>query len=538
MVAVLQAASPPEIELAPAPAGTGWLLSPGALAFVADLHGRFDARRLALLAARRERQRAYDAGALPDFRADTAAIRAGDWRVAPIPAALQDRRVEITGPVDPKMVINALNSGAQCYMADFEDSTSPTWANLLAGQAALHGAVRGTLSFTSDAGKAYALRPEAEQAVLIVRPRGWHLDEKHLRIGDGRVSPALVSASFFDLGLFCFHNSDVLAAKDRGPYFYLPKLQSMEEAALWQDVLTHVEDVLGLPQGQIKVTVLIETLPAAFEMDEILHALRNRIVGLNCGRWDYIFSYIKTLRGHRDRVLPERGQVTMTQPFLKAYADLLIRTCHRRGAHAMGGMAAQIPISGNDEANAAALARVRADKLREVTAGHDGTWVAHPALIPLARELFDAHMPQPHQHHVLREDAVASRDALLAPPHGTITRAGFEGNVEVCVRYLAAWLAGNGCVPIHHLMEDAATAEIARTQLWQWLQHGDLHLSDGTPIDGVLLDRALLNLPSKLAAEPLPGADRVPQAMALLETLTAADTLEDFLTVPAYDYID
>ena len=543
MVAVLQAASPPEIELAPAPAGTGWLLSPEALAFVADLHGRFDARRLTLLAARRERQRAYDAGALPDFRADTAAIRAGDWRVAPIPAALQDRRVEITGPVDPKMVINALNSGAQCYMADFEDSTSPTWANLLAGQATLHGAVRGTLSFTSDAGKAYALRPEAEQAVLIVRPRGLHLDEKHLRIGDGRVSPAPVSASLFDLGLFCFHNSDVLAAKDRGPYFYLPKLQSMEEAALWQDVLTHVEDVLGLPQGQIKVTVLIETLPAAFEMDEILHALRNRIVGLNCGRWDYIFSYIKTLRGHRtifgrSAALPERGQVTMTQPFLKAYADLLIRTCHRRGAHAMGGMAAQIPISGNDEANAAALDRVRADKLREVTAGHDGTWVAHPALIPLARELFDAHMPQPHQHHVLREDAVASRDALLAPPHGTITRAGFEGNVEVCVRYLAAWLAGNGCVPIHHLMEDAATAEIARTQLWQWLHHGDLHLSDGTPIDGVLLDRALLNLPSRLAAEPLPGADRVPQALALLETLTAADTLEDFLTVPAYDYID
>jgi malate synthase len=538
MVAVLETASPPETEAAVPPAGTEWLLTPEALAFLADLHIRFDARRRDLLAARQRRQQAFDAGALPDFRADTAAIRAGDWRVAPIPAALQDRRVEITGPVDPKMVINALNSGARCYMADFEDSTSPTWANLLAGQAALRGAVRGTLSFTSEAGKTYALKPEADQAVLIVRPRGWHLDEKHVRVDGGRMSGAL-----FDLGLFCFHNSDVLAAKDRGPYFYLPKLQSMEEAALWQDVLTHVEDVLGLPQGQIKVTVLIETLPAAFEMDEILHALRNRIVGLNCGRWDYIFSYIKTLRAHRDRVLPERGQVTMTQPFLKAYSELLIRTCHRRGAHAMGGMAAQIPISGNEDANEAALARVRADKLREVTAGHDGTWVAHPALIPIARELFDAHMPQAHQHGVLREDVDASRDALLAPPRGTITRAGFEGNVEVCVRYLAAWLAGNGCVPIHHLMEDAATAEIARTQLWQWLHAGDggdgeLHLDDGTPIDGVLLDRALLNLPSRLAAEAMPGADRVPQAIALLEALTEADTLEEFLTLPAYELID
>ena len=543
MVAVLNTLPNPRVEAAAPPAGTGHLLSPGALAFLAELHARFDARRLGLLQARARRQAGFDAGALPDFRTDTAAIRAGDWRVAPIPPALQDRRVEITGPVDPKMVINALNSGARCYMADFEDSTSPTWANLLTGQAALHAAVRGTLSFTSDAGKVYALRPEAEQAVLIVRPRGWHLDERHVRVAGEGVADAPLSGGLFDLGLFCFHNARLLADRDRGPYFYLPKLQSMEEAALWQDVLTHVEDVLALPAGQLKVTVLIETLPAAFEMDEILHALRNRIAGLNCGRWDYIFSYIKTLRTHRDRVLPERGQVTMTQPFLKAYSDLLIRTCHRRGAHAMGGMAAQIPIAGDAAANDAALARVRADKLREVTAGHDGTWVAHPALIGVARDQFDAYMPGPHQHGTLREDVQVTREALLAPPRGTITRAGFEGNVEVCVRYLAAWLAGHGCVPIHHLMEDAATAEIARVQLWQWLHaadggHGPLHLDDGTPIDFVLLDRALLNLPSRLAAAPMPGADRVPQAIALLERLTEADVLEDFLTVPAYALVD
>ncbi len=519
------------------------LLTPAATGFLAALHQAFDARRRELLAERRRRQQAFDAGALPDFRTDTAAIRAGEWRVAPIPAALQDRRVEITGPVDPKMVINALNSGANCYMADFEDSTSPTWANLVAGQQALREAIAGTLTFASEAGKPasnkpasnrhYALRPEAEQAVLIVRPRGWHLDEKHVLVDGERLSGAL-----FDAGLFCFHNAHALAAKDRGPYFYLPKLQSMEEAALWQDVLAHIEAALGLPVGQIKVTVLIETLPAAFEMDEILHALRTRIVGLNCGRWDYIFSYLKTLRAHRDRVLPERGQVTMTQPFLKAYSELLVRTCHRRGAHAMGGMAAQIPIAGDPEANAAALERVRADKLREVGAGHDGTWVAHPALIPIAREVFDAHMPQPNQHAVLREDVSVTRDDLLRPSLGTITRAGFENNIEVCVRYLAAWLAGNGCVPIHWLMEDAATAEIARTQLWQWLHHGSLQLDDGTPIDGVLLDRALLNLPSKLAGEAMPGADQVPQAIALLERLTVSDTLEDFLTLPAYDLID
>ncbi|HEX2081878.1 MAG TPA: malate synthase A, partial [Xanthomonadaceae bacterium] len=469
MAVVFERVADLRIELRADAPGQAALLTPAALDFLAELHLRFEARRRQLLEVRRTRQAAFDGGALPDFRTDTAAIRAGDWRVAAIPSALQDRRVEITGPVDPKMVINALNCGANCYMADFEDSTSPTWSNLIAGQQALREAVAGTLEFVGERGKRYALKPEAERAVLIVRPRGWHLDEKHLLI-DGPDMPATpMSASLFDLGLFCFHNAHALAAKDRGPYVYLPKLQSMEEAALWQDVLSHIEAALGLPDAQIKATVLIETLPAAFEMDEILYALRTRVVGLNCGRWDYIFSYIKTLRAHRDRVLPERGQVTMLQPFLKAYSELLIRTCHRRGAHAMGGVAAQIPIAGDAMANEAALARVRADKLREASAGHDGTWVAHPALIPVAREVFDAHMPGPNQLDVLREDIAVTRDDLLRPPSGSITRSGFENNVEVCVRYLAAWLAGSGCVPIHHLMEDAATAEIARAQLWQWL---------------------------------------------------------------------
>ncbi len=510
------------------------VLTPAALVFLEGLHRRFEAARQTCLAARRDRQAFFDAGGLPDFRDDTRAVREGDWKVAPLPQALLDRRVEITGPVDPKMVINALNSGARVYMADFEDSTSPTWANLIAGQRSLMDAVRGTLEFTSEAGKHYTLKPFEEQAVLMVRPRGWHLDEKHVLV-DG----VPMSGGLFDLGLFAFHNSDVLAAKDRGPYFYLPKLQSMEEAQLWNDVLDHVERELHLTPGQIKVTVLIETLPAVFEMDEILHALRTRIAGLNCGRWDYVFSYIKTFRRHRDKVLPERGQVTMTQPFLKAYSELLIQTCHKRGAHAMGGMAAQIPISGDEAANETALAKVRADKLREVTAGHDGTWVAHPALIPLAMQIFDERMPLPNQRHVLREDVWVTRDDLVKPSLGTITRAGFEGNVEVCVRYLAAWLDGNGCVPIHWLMEDAATAEIARTQLWQWLHSDGLHLDDGTPVDFALLERAFINLPSRLGdRSKLPGASRINEAIGVLDRLTHADTLEDFLTLPAYARLD
>ncbi len=525
-------------------AGQEQLLPAPLLGLLVSLHRAIEPERRARLAARRERQAFFDAGGLPDFRRDTAAIRAGDWTVAPIPRALQDRRVEITGPTDPKMVINALNSGAQCYMADFEDSTAPTWRNLLAGQRALAAAIDGTLSFEAENGKQYRLRPYEERAVLIVRPRGWHLDEKHVRI-DGEP----IAGGLFDMAVFAWHNARTLMANDRGPYFYLPKLQSMEEAALWEAALSHVESMLGLPHGQMKVTVLVETLPAVFEMDEILHALKERIVGLNCGRWDYIFSYLKTFRAHADRVLPERGQVTMTQPFLKAYSELLIRTCHRRGAHAMGGMAAQIPIAHDEAANEQALARVRADKLREVTAGHDGTWVAHPALIPVARAIFDARMPTPNQHHVLREDVQASRDDLIRPSEGTITREGFENNVEVCVRYMAAWLDGNGCVPIHWLMEDAATAEIARAQLWQWLHHSDprgrhadgspVHLADGTVIDFALFERTLAALPGRLGdTATLPGGSRIPEAIALLDELTRACQLVEFLTLPAYARID
>ncbi|QCO66765.1 malate synthase A [Luteimonas yindakuii] len=528
----------PTTERFECPTDAGDLLPAAAQALLVDLHRRFEPRRQALLAARADRQARFDAGALPEFRADTRAIREASWQVAPLPAALLDRRVEITGPVDPKMVINALNSGASCYMADFEDSTAPVWRHLVAGQRALREAVAGTLGFTSSEGRAYALRPEDGQAVLIVRPRGWHLDEKHVRIDGERLSAAL-----FDAAVFAFHNAAALAARDRGPYLYLPKLQTMEEAQLWDEVLAHLEGTLGLPSGQIRVTVLIETLPAVFEMDEILHALRSRAAGLNCGRWDYIFSYIKTFRRHRDRVLPERAQVTMTQPFLKAYSELLIQTCHRRGAHAMGGMAAQIPIANDAEANDAAMARVRADKLREVTAGHDGTWVAHPGLIALARGIFDERMPTPHQHHFAREDVLVGRDELIAPPLGSITRRGFENNVEVCVRYLAAWLSGNGCVPIHGMMEDAATAEIARAQLWQWLHHADdghppLCLDDGTPVDYLLFEAVLLNLPSRLQRDGVPGLDRVPEALGLLERLTRADTLAEFLTLPAYERLD
>ncbi len=525
----------PGIELAAPPfAGQAELLTPAALDFLAELHRRFEATRQARLIARRVRAVRFDAGELPDFREDTRAIREGHWQVAELPTALLDRRVEITGPVEPKMVINALNSGARVYMADFEDSTSPTWANLLTGQRALRKAVDGTLDWTApDGGKHYALKSEG-LAVLMVRPRAWHLDEKHIRVDGARLS-----GSLFDLGLFAFHNAAALAAKDLGPYFYLPKLQCMEEAQLWDDVMAFIEVRLGLPIGQMKVTVLIETLPAAFEMDEILHALRGRIAGLNCGRWDYIFSYLKTFRRHRDKVLPERAQLTMGQGFLKAYAEQLIQTCHRRGALAIGGMAAQIPISGDPQANEKALARVRADKLREASAGHDGTWVAHPALIPLAQEIFDAQMPTPNQRQVMRDDVKTTRDDLIRPSVGTITRAGFDNSVEVCVRYLAAWLDGQGCVPIHWLMEDAATAEISRAQLWQWLHHGDLHLDDGTPVDFTLFDRALLSLPSRLGDRMrLPGGERINDAIALLDELTHADELADFLTLAAYERID
>jgi len=506
------------------------ILTPAALAFLASLHRLFDARRRELLAERHARQARYDVGVLPDFRPDTAAIREGDWTVAPIPAALRDRRVEITGPVERKMIINALNSGAKVFMADFEDSSAPTFANQIDGQINLRDAVNGSIEYTSPEGKHY--RVNANPAVLVVRPRGWHLPEQHITVDGEPMAGALV-----DFGLFAFHNARTLQTRDRGPYFYLPKLQAMEEAALWDEVMAATEAALDLPVNCMKATVLIETLPAVFQMHEILHALRGRVVGLNCGRWDYIFSYLKTFRAHRDRLLPDRGQVQMTVPFLKAYSELLIQTCHRRGAFAMGGMAAQIPIKGDEAANEAALAKVRADKLREVQAGHDGTWVAHPALVPVAQEVFDQYMPSPNQLNVVRADVSVTRNQLISPCSGTITREGFNNNVEVALHYTASWLDGQGCVPIHHLMEDAATAEIARAQLWQWIHLGPLEFTDHAPIDFALFDHSLVIHTHRLRESNSPYAKRADDAAALLRQLTHADELGDFLTLAAYAQI-
>ena len=511
--------------------GYAAILTPAALAFLAELHRRFDARRRALLDERAARQARFDAGELPDFLPETRLLRESDWTVAEIPEVLRDRRVEITGPVERKTIINALNSGANVFMADFEDSTAPVWENLLDGQINVRDAIAGTISHRAPNGREYRLN--ANPAILMVRPRGWHLPEKHARVDGEPMSGAL-----FDVGLYIFHNAKTLHDAGRGPYLYLPKLQSHREAALWDEVIEFAESRLQLPRGAIKATVLIETLPAVFEMHEILHALRRRCVGLNCGRWDYIFSYIKTFRRHRDRVLPERAQVVMTVPFLKSYSELLIQTCHRRGALALGGMAAQIPINDDADANEAALARVRADKLREVMAGHDGTWVAHPGLIPVARAVFDAHMPPPNQVRLARDDVHVTRDDLIATCGGTITRTGFLNNIDVCVRYLAAWFDGQGCVPIHHLMEDAATAEIARAQLWQWLHAGTCALDDGTPVDFAVFDTALLHVHERLPSSGMPGQVRVAQAASLLGELTHADELADFLTLPAYARLD
>jgi len=494
-----------------------------------QLHRRFNPRRIELLDARRQRQARFDAGEPPDFLPETRAIRAGDWRVAPLPDRLLDRRVEITGPVDAKMVINALNSGANVFMADFEDSCSPTFANVIQGQVNLKAAGQGSLTFTSAEGKAYALKT-GPLATLMVRPRGWHLSEKHVLVDGERMSAAL-----FDFGVYASHNARFLAGEHRGPYFYLPKMQSHHEAQLWDDVMAFVETRLVLPIGTMKATVLIETLPAVFEMDEILHALKSRIAGLNCGRWDYVFSYIKTFRKHADRCLPERGQVTMGTPFLKHYSELLIQTCHRRGAFAMGGMAAQIPINHDPEANEAALAKVRADKQREVTAGHDGTWVAHPGLIPIARAAFDAHLTGSNQLDVTRDDITADRDTLIAPATGTITAQGFLNNIDVCVRYIAAWLDGLGCVPIHYLMEDAATAEISRAQLWQWLHVGGQKLDNGIAIDFALFDDALASIDTRIDRTGLPGEARFDEAVKLLRQWTHAHDLIEFLTLPCYE---
>jgi len=524
----------PKVEIAGARIGRAEeVLTPLALQLLASLHRRFNARRLELLAARTQRQAQLDDGALPEFLPASAQLRSAEWRIAPVPADLADRRVEITGPVDRKMIINALNAPVRAFMADFEDSCAPTWENVIRGQVNLADAVRRTISYEDPStGKVYRLGEHT--ATLIVRPRGWHLPEKHVRINGESVSGAL-----FDFAVFLANNHEALAARGTGPYFYLPKLENHLEARLWNDVFLAAQDALGMTRGTIKATVLIETLLAAFEMDEILYELREHSAGLNCGRWDYIFSFIKKFRNRRDFLLPDRASVTMERHFLKSYVDLLIRTCHRRGAHAMGGMAAQIPIRDDPQANEAAMARVRADKLREAHAGHDGTWIAHPGLATIAREAFDAVMPGPNQLQVLRADVNVTARDLLTVPEGAITEEGVRGCIRVGVQYLESWLRGNGCVPLYHLMEDAATAEICRAQLWQWLHHG-ARTSDGLAVSVERFDRLLSAELDRIHDEV--GAERLtngvfPTAARLFEQMTKNETFDEFLTLPAYELL-
>jgi malate synthase len=504
-------------------AGAGQVLTPDALDFLAELHERFDGRRRTLLDKRLDRQREFDAGALPDFREDTRHIREAEWTVGSIPADLQDRRVEITGPTNAKMVINALNSGAQAFMADFEDATSPAWDELLQGQVNLRNYWHGRLDFTDPAsGKHY--RVADNPAVLMVRPRGWHLDEDHVT-ADGQP----IAGGLFDFGLYLWHNARAALSAGSGPYFYLPKLESMEEAALWSDVFAFAESRLRLERGTIKATVLIETITAAFEMDEILYALRQNIVGLNCGRWDYIFSTIKRLGRSPDRLTPDRSAMTMDKAFLAAYSLRLIATCHRRGAFAMGGMAAFIPVKGDEAANAAAMDKVRADKLREVANGYDGTWVAHPALVPIAMQAFAA-MQGPNQLSKMPE-RIPGRDEMLELHTGPRTEAGARENIRVGVQYLAAWLGGKGAVPLYNLMEDAATAEISRAQLWQWL-HFEAALDDGGTFTRELFD-ALYEEEIGLLQE----VPNIADASELFRDMVVSDEFTEFLTLPAYELL-
>jgi malate synthase len=507
------------------------VLTPAALDLVALLHDRFDGRRRELLAARARRQQAIAAGARPDFLAETAAVRAADWRIAAVPADLVDRRVEITGPVDRKMIVNALNSGANAFMADFEDSTAPTWENVVAGQVNLLDANRRQIDFTDTrTGKRYALADRT--ATLIVRPRGWHLPEKHVTVDGEPVAGALV-----DFALYLANNHAALAARGSGPYFYLPKRESHLEARLWNDVFVAAQDALGIPRGTIKATVLIETILAAFEMDEILHELRAHSAGLNCGRWDYIFSFIKKFRDDPACLMPDRSSVTMERPFLRAYVDLLIQTCHRRGAHAMGGMAAQIPIRDDPAANERAMDKVRADKLREARAGHDGTWVAHPGLVGIAREAFDSVLGgAPNQVDRPRPAVTVTAADLLAVPDGAITDDGVRHNIRVGVQYVEAWLRGAGCVPLYHLMEDAATAEISRAQLWQWLRHG-ARTAAGEVVTPAYFAARLAGEMQRIAAEvgpPRYAAGRYEEAAALFARMVTGTGFDEFLTLPAY----
>ena len=511
------------------------ILTPEALGFVARLQRAFGGRRAELLARRAERQRQWDAGKLPDFLPETRAIRDGAWTCAPVPADIQDRRVEITGPVDRKMIINALNSGASVYMADYEDANTPKWDNNIQGHINLRDAIRRRIDYVSPEGKSYQL--SGKLAVLFVRPRGWHLLEKHVRI-DG--TP--VSGGIFDFGLYVFHNAKELLSRGTGPYFYLPKLESHLEARLWNDVFVMAQDELGIPRGSIKATVLIETILAAFEMDEILYELREHSAGLNAGRWDYIFSCIKKFRSNRDFCLADRALVTMTTHFMRSYAELLIKTCHRRNIHAMGGMAAQIPVKNDEAANAEAFAKVKADKEREATIGHDGTWVAHPGLVSVAKEAFDRLMPGANQIAAKKRDdvKVEAADLLKFEPEKPITEKGLRLNINVAIQYIGAWLAGQGAVPIFNLMEDAATAEISRSQVWQWIRSPKGVLDDGRK---VTKDMVAKMVPEELASiRQLLGAGfeegRYEEASGIVAELIANDAFVEFLTLPAYDRID
>ncbi|MGC4379057.1 malate synthase A [Fictibacillus sp. Mic-4] len=510
------------------------ILSKEALNFLGKLHERFMGTRNALLDNRRKRQQEIDEGMLPDFLPETKSIRESEWTIAPVPEDLQDRRVEITGPAgDPKMVINALNSGAKVFMADFEDANSPTWENTIGGQIYLRDANRKTLSYVSPEGKPYQLNENT--ATLIVRPRGWHLEEKHLQYGGKPMSGSLV-----DFGLYFFHNAKQLIENGSGPYFYLPKLESHLEARLWNDVFVFAQEELGIPQGTIKATVLIETILAAFEADEILYELKDHSAGLNCGRWDYIFSYIKKLKNHPEYLLPDRSLVTMTVPFMRSYTLYVVKTCHRRNAHAIGGMAAQIPIKNNTKANEEALQKVKADKEREANDGHDGSWVAHPGLVPAVMEVFNRIMPAPNQLEKKRDDIHVTARDLLEPSPGPITENGLRTNISVGIQYIEAWLRGRGAVPLNHLMEDAATAEISRAQVWQWIRHEKGVLEDGRNITMELVEKLVEEemkiIWANLGSEVF-SSGKFNQAKELFIKLIKEDEFNEFLTVPGYKYI-
>jgi malate synthase len=510
------------------------ILAPEALEFVARLSRAFEGTRQALLQRRIERQAALDAGATPDLLPETAEIRSSDWTVAPIPPDLMDRRVEITGPSsDRKMVINALNSGAKIFMADFEDANTPNWENTIQGHINLRDAISRTIDYVSPEGRPYALKDET--AVLLVRPRGWHLPEKHVLIDDQPISGALL-----DFGLYFFHNTKNLLANGSGPYFYLPKLESHIEARLWNDVFTMAQGLLGFPHGTIRATVLIETILAAFEMDEILYELRDHSAGLNCGRWDYIFSCIKKFRSYANVVFPDRALVTMTTHFMRSYSLLAIRTCHRRNIHAVGGMSAFIPVRNDPEANERAFAQVRADKEREATDGHDGTWVAHPGLVPVALEVFNRVMPQPNQIDRKREDVHVTAADLIQFAEGPITEQGLRTNISVAIQYIEAWLGGQGAVPIFNLMEDAATAEISRSQVWQWIHRDAGALADGRKVTIDMVRQMTgeeLEKIKALVGEQRYAGGHYKRATELFDRLVSADTFEEFLTLPGYQYL-